>query len=374
MRLAFCLFKVQPFGGLERDFLRVAKACLARGHEIHVYTLSWKGEIPKDFSVTFIPVSAMTNHGCAKQFSSKLLDFISKQKFDVVIGFNRLPGLNIYFAGDPCYRAEAFKKHSIFYRFLPRYRIYSALEKTVFSPPSETKILLLNPAHKQDFMDYYQTPASRFEVLFPGIGEDRKRPDNQAECRTLFRRNLNIHQDEKIILCVGSDFRRKGIDRALMALAALPVLLQNKTYLWIVGKGDVGAMSEMAKKLDITERVRFWGPREDIVHFYAAADVLLHPAYQETAGMVLIEAIAAGLPVLVTANCGYAPFIEKAQSGELISEPFSQSELNQKLLRLLSDESKNSLVDYRQHALSYANTHDLFQMTESIVRIIENAA
>ncbi|XNM52069.1 glycosyltransferase [Escherichia coli] len=56
----------------------------------------------------------------------------------------------------------------------------------------------------------------------------------------------------------------------------------------------------------------------------AAADLLLHPAYQEAAGIVLLEAITAGLPVLTTAVCGYAHYIVDANCGEAIAEPFRQ--------------------------------------------------
>ena len=61
MQLAFCLYKYFPFGGLQRDFLRIALACQARGHTIRVYVLEWTGEIPNGFEVIIVPVSAFSN-------------------------------------------------------------------------------------------------------------------------------------------------------------------------------------------------------------------------------------------------------------------------------------------------------------------------
>jgi UDP-glucose:(heptosyl)LPS alpha-1,3-glucosyltransferase len=346
MRLAFCLFKYVPHRGLERDFLRIANACLAAGHEIYVYTLSWQGERPPLFSITCIPVYAFTNAGRAAQFGQKLLSYLRKEKYDAVIGFNRMPGLDIYYAADPCYCARAREKHGAWYRLLPRYGYYAALEKAVFSPSSKTKILLLNAAHKKEFMRYHQTPEERFELLPAGIGRDRDRPADQADVRIRVRRAAGIAADEKT------------------------PTVQHKTYLWIVGKGDIAAMEKLAKKLDIHKRVKFFGPREDIVDFYAASDILLHLSYQETAGMVLIEAMVAGLPVLVTANCGYAAYIQTARAGSLVPEPFQQAVLNQLLLTLLSDEKL--LADYRQNALAYVQSHDLFHLPERVVEIIEH--
>jgi UDP-glucose:(heptosyl)LPS alpha-1,3-glucosyltransferase len=363
MRLAFCLLRYYPYGGLERDFLRIVKVCLAAGHSVKVYTMKWQGEIPENLSITYIPVSGMTNHGRVKKYAQKVLSFFSKEKFDCIIGFNRLPGLDIYFAADPCYQSETFKKHGALYRLLSRYRIYKNLESAVFSEESKTKILLLNPSHKKEFIKYYKTQDARFIHLKPGIAEDRKRPANQKILRSAVREEAHVKDDEKIILMVGSDFKRKGVDRALNAFDSLPISIQNKTHLWIVGKGE-------CSKLKVSDRVKFWGPREDIVRFYAAADCFLHPAYQETAGMVLIESIEAGLPIIVTENCGYSTYIKEANSGIIIKDPFHQSELNQKLCKLLSDDKL--LKNYHQNALDYAKNQDLFRMSENVLEIIEN--
>ena len=54
MRLAFCLFKYFPYGGLARDFLRIAQLCQQQGHSIDVYTMEWRGDIPKGFNVNFL--------------------------------------------------------------------------------------------------------------------------------------------------------------------------------------------------------------------------------------------------------------------------------------------------------------------------------
>ncbi len=71
----------------------------------------------------------------------------------------------------------------------------------------------------------------------------------------------------------------------------------------------------------------------------AAADLLLHPAYQEAAGIVLLEAITAGLPVLTTAVCGYAHYIVDANCGEAMTEPFRRDALNEVLLKALTQPS-----------------------------------
>ncbi|MDX2164136.1 MAG: glycosyltransferase family 4 protein [Gammaproteobacteria bacterium] len=359
MKLAFCLFRYYPYGGLERDFLQIAKMCLARGHEIHVFTMSWEGEIPNGFHVNLIKPFGFSNAGRAKSFANHVSRYLKKQKFDRVIGFNRMPNLDFYFAGDPCFAKTAHEKHPVLFKLLPRYRIYASLENSIFSAESKTQILLLNPSHLDIFREHYKTPKKRFTLLAPGISEDRRRPLNQTEIREQFRKKHDVPANDKIILMVGSDFKRKGVDRALLAFDALPDNLKDSTRLWIIGQGQ-----------PITHpRVTYWGTRDDIVNFYATADCLLHVAYQETAGMVLLESLAAGLPVIVTQNCGYAPYIQKASAGMIVPEPFSQETLNQILAKVLSEE--DVLADYRQNALNFCKTHNLFHFAIQIAMIIE---
>lgn len=63
MIVAFCLYKYFPFGGLQRDFMRIAQTVAARGHHVRVYAQSWEGECPDVFELIKVPVKSHTNHG-----------------------------------------------------------------------------------------------------------------------------------------------------------------------------------------------------------------------------------------------------------------------------------------------------------------------
>lgn len=368
MKIAFSIFKYYPFGGLERDFLRIAKACQQRGHQIIVYTMRWQGEIPSGFQIRLIEIKAFSNHQKSIKFADALPKFIQQDNPDVVVGFNRTPHLDIYFAGDPCYQAQAIKKHGSWYQFSPRYRAYAFLEKAVFAKSAHTEILLLTPKAQQDFIHYYQTPMTRFHLMPPGVAPDRYLPENHAQLRNDLRNEFNITDNQFLILMIGSDFKRKGVDRALHAIASLPSALKQQAKLIIIGDGQANSLLKLTHQLANQNNVIFLGGRQDVMRFLVGADLLLHPAYQETAGMVLLEAVVSRLPVLVTANCGYAPYIEKAQAGELIAEPFSQQELNVKLQYMLD---KKQLQQYQLNADNYVKHNDLFGLTDKVVDFIE---
>lgn len=133
------------------------------------------------------------------------------------------------------------------------------------------------------------------------------------------------------MLQVGSDFSRKGVGRSIAAVAALPEAIRRQTQLFVVGQDKPRAFAAQAERMGVKENVHFFAGRDDVAHLMAAADVLLHPAKQEAAGIVLVEAIAAGLPVLVTEVCGYAPHVSAAGCGVVLSEPFEQHVLDDDL-------------------------------------------
>ena len=98
----------------------------------------------------------------------------------------------------------------------------------------------------------------------------------------------------------------------------------------------------------------------------SAADLLLHPAVQEAAGIVLLEAVVAGLPVLTTEVCGYAGYINAAQCGVVIPEPFEQENLNTALFDALqNNEQRESLGRERRH---FADTKDLYSLADKSCR------
>ena len=332
MKLAFCLFHYFPFGGLQRDFLRIALSCQARGHEVHVFTMSWQGDVPEGFYVHHIQVKGWTNHGKAARFSRQISSILSESDYDVVIGFNKMAGLDLYYAADPCFLSKAASKHRFWSRFGRRYRTFSRLEEEVFSVGSSTRILLISEVEKPNFMSCYGTPEDRFFSLPPGIDRDRLPSENYQEIRQTVRAELGLEKGDRLVLMVGSSFATKGVDRAIRAMAALPIDLQKMTKLVVVGQGAPQPYLRLAGKLGVRDRVRFLGPRDDVPRFLWAADLLLHPSRYENTGIVIVEALAAGLPVLATAVCGYGFHVIDAGAGLLVPEPFSSRNWTNSLL------------------------------------------
>ncbi|MBN1684146.1 MAG: glycosyltransferase family 4 protein [Gammaproteobacteria bacterium] len=367
MKLAFCLFKYFPHGGLQHNFIRIVLACQQRSHDVHVYAQIWEGEKPQHIPVNIVPCKGLTNHKRALNFAKNLNRILKEQHYDCVIGFNKMPGLDVYFASDICYKERALETRGIWYSLTSRYKTYVALEESVFAKEAETQILLLCEKQKIPFIQYYQTPETRFHLLPSNINRERIAPQNTSLVRQKLRQSCGIKPDQKIVLMVGSAFKTKGIDRAIRALASLPDALRNKSVLWIVGRGKEKPYLKLAKTLNVPDQVVFKGASNRISEFYAVADLFIHPAYKENTGNVLLEAMLSGLPILTTATCGFAHHIEKAQAGIVLPLPFDQIAFNQALETMLISE-KNEI--WREHALSYTREMKFCDNTEQIVDII----
>jgi UDP-glucose:(heptosyl)LPS alpha-1,3-glucosyltransferase len=173
---------------------------------------------------------------------------------------------------------------------------------------------------------------------------------------------------------VGSGFRTKGLDRSLRAISVLPEGLRQITRLVVIGKDNVKPFVRMAEKLGVAGNMQFFAGRDDIPRFLAAADVLIHPAYSENTGTVLLEALAAGLPVLTTDTCGYAHYINEAAGGMVIPSPFKQSALNDALLTMLTDTQACQQWAEQGHAWArQADIYDLHQHAYDIIAATAHA-
>lgn len=371
MKLAFCLFKYFPYGGLQRGFIDLAMECVSRGHVVDVYTGSWNGKLPKELSLTIVPMRRLTNHSRYLAFANRVHKIAANKHYDAIVGFNKMPGLDIYFASDVCYAALA-KKRSLFYRISPRCKTLCYLERSVFDPHLTTQIISISDKEIDNYIAHYGTSRRRFHPVPPGIPPERIESANMPGARESLRSEMEISDTTNVVLMVGSDYKRKGVDRAIKAISALPDKLRRKTLLLVIGEGKKKPYQRMAQQLQVSSHVHFLGKRDDVPRFLACADILLHPAYHETAGAVLIEALGAGLPVLVTDVCGYATHVERAEGGRIVPSPFQQEVLNQMLYEMIVSEDKRTV--WSQNGQMYVQHADVHGRHRQAANIIEKVA
>lgn len=345
MKFAFIIFKYFPYGGVQRDMLRIAQDCLALGHEVTVFTGQWQGAKPDNLKVVICDSQGWLNHQKHENLIQNIQQEINASHVDLIVGFNRMAGLDVYFAADSCFVAKAYDERPWWYRYTPRFKWFQRAEDAIFNVNGDCHILTLTQAEQSLFQRWYHTPDSRFHLIPPflsqqrfgaprGVGGDVDMDKRQA-LRLDMRASFGFKANDLVLLLVGSGFKTKGADRAVLAVHALPDALRQQVKLLIIGQDSAQHLNRKIAALGLEAQIKVLGGRDDIPQLMQASDVMIHPARRELAGHVLLEAMACGLPVITTDQCGYAFHIEQAQAGIVLTSPFSQDTLNVALLNLL---------------------------------------
>ena len=368
VRIAFAIHNYFPHSGLARDLRKIANECVRRGHRVRVYALRWQGECLEGVDTVLLAVTGVRGHVRQRRFADAVTRHWRGDPVDLLVGMHKMPGLDVYYAGDVCFVAKARGQRPRAYRWTPRYRHFAAFEQSVFGAAADTDVLTISPRQTDLYRAVYGTPTQRLHALPPGL--ERWREQHPAS-RDAVRAELGAGAAEALLLFVGSGFVTKGLDRGLRALAALPEELRARTCLRVVGVGRTGAFERLARRLGVASRVRFLGGRDDVPALLGAADGLVLPSRNEATGTVILEAAVAGVPVLATANCGYASCIASANAGIVTPEPFDQQRLNADLERLLVSEERAA---WARHGRELGRDECLYAMPKEAVDLLERLA
>lgn len=189
-------------------------------------------------------------------------------------------------------------------------------------------IVVSTDQEQDDLVRLYGAQPHKIEVIAAGVDLDMFKPIDKAQAR----QRLGLGE-EKIILYVGRIEKLKGLDILLNTMAQLEDTTDTK--LLIVGgkledDDELNRLKSLTIQLGIEDKVTFMGSvnQEYLPDFYSAADVFVLPSYYESFGLVALEAMACGTPVVVSRVGGLKTFIRNGETGYLIPwrcpEPFAQ--------------------------------------------------
>lgn len=365
VRLAFAIFKYFPFGGLQGDMLRFAECAAARDIEVVIFCDKWQGPEPVSphISIRKLPVRGFSNHARSRSYEKLFQKAVKEEFFDALFAFSRIGGCDFYFAADNCLAKLTAEKHSpLLLKLLPRYRTFLKQERDIFSPESKTVIFTISPHQQPDYIQHYRTQPERFIPLPPGIRPDCRFPGETkaAEIREKVRQEFNIPAKTTLLITVGANLELKGGDRTAAMMQDLPA----DTLLLLVGNPSpqLKQTAENSKG-----RIICAGPRKDIPELLWASDLMVHPARVEATGNVLLEAIAAGVPAVATACCGFSGYLQTAGM-PVVPEPFTANALLE-CTRLALNELKN----LQKKSLEFANSGDFYSRYEKGISLIQQA-
>lgn len=372
MKFLIAIYRCDPFGGLQRDTIRLIQELADRGHTVVVFTARWDGpQPPAGVSLEFTPSRRFAaNHTRMVKFAEAFRRRLERRDFDVSIAMSRIPGADFYFAADVCMKTYWSKIHSPFaLRFNPRYAAYLRLERGVAAPPSRTRIACIVPGQIRDYAEAYGTPQDRMFLLPPGMNPACIRPpEPEAEAiRARIRRELGAAPGDVAVLHVSNSVFNKGTDRTIAALGALPENLKHSIRLWIIGKLGENELLPAIEAAGLSGQTRMLGQTDGVSEFMFGADLFLHPARNEATGTTLVEAIAAGLPALTTDACGFATYVREA-TGTVLDGQYSR----EAAVRMLEDMIPR-LDELKRRTLAYAATQDFCSRARVFADILEKS-
>ncbi len=198
--------------------------------------------------------------------------------------------------------------------------------------PAPRKIISLSPMMTRQLVASYPAlPREKIVELpnprmTPAAAVD---PARAAADRAWFRAHYSLTQDDRVAIFVGHDFRRKGLRFAIEAIAKT----RTRWKLLVVGLGKAREYIELAENLKLGEsnpagpRVLFVGPTRETDRAYAAADALLLPTFYDSFGLVAVEALTHGMPVISTEFLGAGNLITQHHVGTLVATPKHTDEM-----------------------------------------------
>ncbi len=327
LRLAVVTPDLHRTGGTERGLAELV-AHLARDHSLCLFANRWEPDGTP--GICFHPVPAIPGPGLARFFSfywaaTRAVRATGRKegRYDIV-----------YSPGPNCAQVEVCTawfcqarqqellasgrlrprpvRISEWLRLLHR-RVYAAsvtrLERRFYRSPHLQRVVSPAEVLKADLVDCYGIEPDRVVVGHSGVDSAAFAPERRAALRPQARRELGLQDGAFYFLFVGTDWVRKGL---LTVFAALPAV--SEAQLLVVGAEEPAAWQRASARCGGEARVRYLPRRADILYYYAAADALVAPSVYEPFGLMPLEAMACGLPSIITRPMGVAELVEPGEA------------------------------------------------------------
>lgn len=189
---------------------------------------------------------------------------------------------------------------------------------------TNARVVAISQAVKRDLERFEGLPVDTAAVIPNGVNIARFHPRNRGRYRAGMRKHLGLAENEVAVLFAGNAWGRKGLRAAIQAISGDGL---DHVRLVVVGEGDPQAFLAGVSE-QVRTRIVFAGPQpREIERFYAAADIFLLPTLYEPFGLVILEALASGLPTIVSQRAGASEWLTDGVDAVLLKDPADAEEI-----------------------------------------------
>ncbi len=320
MRLALVRQRYNAYGGAERFIERSLAALAGQGVEVTLVARQWKGVPGEVLRCDPFHVGRLWRDW---SFARAACGELASRRFDLVQSHERIACCDIYRAGDGVHAQWLDNRRSALgplgrlgICLNPYHHYLLAAERRLFASPRLRAVICNSRMVKDEIRSRFGMPEEKLYVIYNGVDLEAFHPRLRDRHRVALREKLGIPQQALVYLFVGSGFERKGVFRLLQAFARLP---RTEAHLVVVGQDKAQARAErLAHALGIASRTHFAGGQDDVRPWYGAADCFVLPSLYDPFPNAALEAMACGLPAIVTRQCGTAELIDPGTNGFVV--------------------------------------------------------
>ncbi|MDY6903882.1 MAG: glycosyltransferase family 4 protein [Thermodesulfobacteriota bacterium] len=330
-------------GGAEGFAFEVTERIAARSDfDMHVFANKWRaGKAPVTFHK--VPVIRFPRWAIPISFALNANRQIATGGFDLIHSHERLFEMDIFsFHGIPhlYWRKNVRKKPPGLFDLATAW-----VEKKGITGKRLQKIMPVSSLVATELSKMYPDIEPKIQVCHPGVSSDQLNQYDRDQCRNDIRKQYGFTDKDIVGLFVGMNFEVKGLDLVIEGYSRLMTQTCNDNSakhlkLLVVGRGNRHKFMAMAEKRGIAEAVIFAGPTDDVTPFYLAGDFFVMPSVYDTFGLVVLEAMAAGLPVIISGNVGAKDLVDHDVQGFILPPNPTPADMAGMLSRILSPETR----------------------------------
>jgi len=261
----------------------------------------------------------------------------------------------VYSPGINCLDADVIVVHIVFHEFYERarpelalnrvplrswprlihrklyYRLVMSLERKIYRNRG-VRLVAVSSLVAAQLKSHFQ--RDDVTVIPNAVDTVRFSPGGRIAKRNESRRSLSYSENDFVSLLIGNDWKKKGLDTLLRALASL---VDIPLRVLVVGMDDPNLYHPLLDQLALHDRVHFEKPSGDVLSFYAAADLYVGPSLEDAFNLPMLEAMACGLPVIASVQAGASENVRDFETGLLLRDPRDTLQLVQLIRRLFDD-------------------------------------
>lgn len=332
-------------GGAETSTRQFMHHLMDAGVELHVYTRSRPSPVPGLF-IHSIAGAAMSRTRKSVNFAMRVDRMLASESYDLVHTFVPIRRAQVYqprggSVPETVERNIALRKSAAARklkrcanRFNLKQRYMARAERAMIEGPGRPVVAAISRYVERQFQEHYGLGSDRIRMIFNGVDQDPASGQQRNAEREALRREFGISDDELLVIEVAHNFRLKGVQHWLDALAQLRARGFKAVRSLVIGRGDSARWHQRSRKLGLDGVLEFVGPTERMGQFCRAADVLVHPTYYDPCSRVVLEGMACGLPCVTTRWDGAGEIIEDGGNGFVIDEPYNIDKLCEVVVRL----------------------------------------